>query len=101
MVLHNGGAVHVERSWPSSAREKRLVTQTLDLKKGDILVSSLCFRIQRVPLRNVRGNPANTTALYKAELRAKRACAIMRPGYAAERDWVPPVDLATVGGCKI
>ena len=49
----------------------------------------------------MRGNPANTTALYKAELRAKRACAIMRPGYAAERDWVPPVDLATVGGCKI
>ena len=46
-------------------------------------------------LHNVRGNPANTTALYKAELRAKRACAILRPGYAAERGWIPPIDPAT------
>jgi len=36
-----------------------------------------------------------TTALYKAELRAKRACAVLRPGYGAERDWQPPVDPVT------
>lgn len=47
-------------------------------------------------LHNVRGNPANTTALYKAELRAKRACALVYgPKYAVEPGWVPPVNPVT------